>query len=116
MANRSTRPKYYLTIKDKNNAKAKTLAGALFESEYGFNLKLHPGIVIRWDDEVFLNISPPRMDYRSRHGEELQEETSNPDGVQYGDEPAMDIEEDEPEPDLSELAEPEEVPDAPRSV
>lgn len=113
MARNSTRPTYYLTIKDKNNAKARTLAGALFESDYGFNLKLHPGIVIRWDDEVFLNISKPNTEYRSRHNEEPQE-APNPDGVQYGDELATDVEEDEP--DLSDLVESEEAPDAPRSV
>ena len=110
----STRPKYYLTIKDKNNTKARTLAGALFESQYGYSLKLHPGIVIRWDDEVFLNISPPRADYRSRHSEdrEYEEVNLNVNGVQEGDEPLLD-EEEEPEPDLTELVEAE---DAPSSV
>jgi hypothetical protein len=81
-------PKFYLTIKDKDNNKSRTLAGALFETEYGYSLKLNPGVVLRWDDNVFFNINKPNPDYKRGRSEV---EVLNPDGVQYGDEREADI-------------------------
>lgn len=51
-------PKYILVIKSKDNAKNYTRAGAAFENQFGgLNLKLSPGVVLRWDDEVFFNLN-----------------------------------------------------------
>lgn len=53
-----TRPTHFLVITDKGNSKHRTRAGALFKSDYGFSLRLNPGVRLDWTDEVYLNFVP----------------------------------------------------------
>jgi hypothetical protein len=75
MNGRPVQPKYVLFICNKEREKDKTRAGVAFVNDFGgLNLKLHPGIVIRWNDEVYLNLNPyeSKQAYarRMRHVEE----------------------------------------------
>ncbi len=52
-------PELTLFIVDKDNKKHKTVAGAAWSNDFGgYALKLNPGIVLKWDDEVYLNLNP----------------------------------------------------------
>jgi hypothetical protein len=52
-------PPYFLRIADKSNPKSRTIAGAVFPAPFGqFNIVLNPGIVINWQDEVWITLVP----------------------------------------------------------
>jgi len=57
-------PTYTLFIASKENPKKeKTKAGVAFPNEFGgLNLKLNPGIVLRWNDDVYFNLNPFESD------------------------------------------------------
>lgn len=56
---KGNRPKYWLKITSRRDTKNRTEAGVAFENEYGqLNIKLKPGVVLRWDDEVFITLNP----------------------------------------------------------
>jgi hypothetical protein len=61
---KGNRPKYWLKITDKKNTKDRAQAGVAFENEFGqLNIKLNPGIVLHWNDEVFITLNPYSDDY-----------------------------------------------------
>lgn len=96
-------PKYTLVIKSRAREKATTTAGALFENEFGgFNLILNPGVVLKWDDDVYFNINPyltKRQWNQLRASRYAQEEE------QHMDPPGGDELEDQEEPELVDLSE-----------
>lgn len=100
----SRNPKYTLVIKSKCNDRSMTIAGVAFENDFGgLSLKLNPGVVLKWDDEVFFNLNPymTKRDwakFRSKHQSYEEEPDADPPG---GDE-HEDSEESE-DIDLSEL-------------
>lgn len=53
------RPTHRLCIKRKGkDDKTRTYAGVAWQRDNSFNIVLNPGVVIRWDDEVWLNLYP----------------------------------------------------------
>lgn len=55
---RGNKPKYYLKLTDKRNTKQRTLAGVAFENEYKqLSIVLYPGVVIKWDDELYITLN-----------------------------------------------------------
>jgi len=54
----ANKPKYSLFIVDRNNTKAKTKAGVLFENEWGMTLVLNPGITLdyKMQSDYFLTV------------------------------------------------------------
>lgn len=86
-------PKYILFVADKNNSKDKTRAGAAFVNEFGgLNLKLSPGVVLKWDDEVYFNLNP----YESKRAYARRMQTDGEDTL-HGDPPGGDELQIEPE-------------------
>lgn len=66
---KGSKPKYWLKITDKNNTKDRAQAGVAFENEFGqLNIKLNPGIVLRWNDEVFITLNLYTDEYPSPGG------------------------------------------------
>lgn len=58
MAQQGKRPKYWLKITDKANTKHRGQAGVAFENEFGqLNIVLNPGVVLHWNDEVFITLN-----------------------------------------------------------
>lgn len=56
-------PKYWLIVTSKKNTKQITMAGAVFEGNFGkLRLRLKPGISLRWDDEVYIQLTPYKKD------------------------------------------------------
>ncbi len=56
---KGNKPKYYLKLTDKRNTKQRTVAGVAFENEFKqLNIVLNPGVVIRWNDELFITLNP----------------------------------------------------------
>jgi hypothetical protein len=52
-------PPYFLRLVDKVDTKKRTIAGAVFPGPYGqFNVVLNPGIVIKWDDALYISLVP----------------------------------------------------------
>lgn len=79
-------PKYVLFIADKDNPKDKTRAGVAFANEFGgLNLKLHPGVVLKWDDAVYFNLNP----YESKRAYARRMQTDGEDTL-HGDPPGGD--------------------------
>lgn len=90
MNGRPVYPKYVLMIRSKEREKDQTRAGVAFETVYGgLNLKLHPGIVIKWDDEVYLNLNPyeSKQSYTRRMREAANDDVG---AALYGDPPGGD--------------------------
>ncbi len=53
------KPRYYLKLTDRRNTKQRTMAGVAFENEFKqLNIVLNSGVVIRWDDELFITLNP----------------------------------------------------------
>ena len=53
------RPDMRLVLVDRNHTKRRLEAGIAYKNEAGgFNLRLNPGVVIRWNDEVYLTLWP----------------------------------------------------------
>lgn len=78
---RSTMPAFYLYVVDKDNTKAKTRAGAVFQDQFGgYHIRLHPGVSISWNDEVYLNLVPyeDKDAYRRRMQARDKEEQKTP--------------------------------------
>lgn len=71
-------PTYTLFIASKANPKKeKTKAGVAFPNEFGgLNLKLNPGVVLRWDDAVYFNLNPYDRAY-SYTGREKSEQADD---------------------------------------
>lgn len=58
------KPKYWLKITSKKNTQNRGQAGVAFENEFGqLNIKLNPGVVLHWNDEVFITLNPYSDDY-----------------------------------------------------
>lgn len=67
----ANRPKHSLYIVDRNNTKAKTKAGVLFENEWGMTLVLNPGITLdyKMQADYFLTVKEDKP-YRPSTGSE----------------------------------------------
>lgn len=55
------KPDYIVTVKGRD-AKFSTRVGAAWQNEYGYSIKLDPGISISSADGVYINLSTPRED------------------------------------------------------
>lgn len=52
-------PKYKIMLVAVGNTKSRTMAGVAFETEWGgLNLRLGPGICLKSDDPVYINLIP----------------------------------------------------------
>lgn len=53
------RPVYWLKVTDKTNTKHRTNAGAAWVNEYNqLRIVLNPGVVLNWNDNLFLTLEP----------------------------------------------------------
>jgi hypothetical protein len=99
-------PAYTLFIASRCNAKDKTKAGVAFPNEFGgLNLRLNPGVVVRWNDDVFFNLNPyesPAATAR-RYGRKPVGADDNLDEELFGDPPGGDELGDKEDADLEEL-------------
>ena len=95
-------PAFTLVLVNKDNKKDKTIAGAAWHNNYGgLSLKLNPGIVIKWNDEFFLNLNPrmTKEEYRKyRQDQEEESPSVGEDDFDFIDN--MSEEEEEYEPDF----------------
>jgi hypothetical protein len=55
------KPDYIVTVKGRD-AKFSTRVGAAWQNEYGYSIKLDPGISISSAEGVYINLSTPRED------------------------------------------------------
>ncbi len=101
-------PSYTLFIANKLDTKDKTKAGVAFPNEFGgLNIKLNPGVVLHWNDEVYFNLNPYETDAARarRYGKKVPRVDDNIDDELVGDPPGgdeLDEEDDESLPELEE--------------
>jgi hypothetical protein len=105
---RSRFPSYTLFIASKFDPKDKTKAGVAFPNEFGgLNLKLSPGVVLKWNDEVYFNLNPYETEIARarRYGKKVPRFEDSLDDELVGDPPGGDELDEEDDDDLSELEE-----------
>jgi hypothetical protein len=79
-------PDFKLVVTSKKNTKRKTEAGVVYLNEAGgYSLRLKPGIVLHWDDEVYLTLWPNDTPARDIERHAIQLERSADKAANDGD-------------------------------
>jgi hypothetical protein len=59
MAQKNRHPVYWLKLTDKNNTKHRTNAGAAWISDFNqLRIVLNPGVVLNWNDDMWITLEP----------------------------------------------------------
>lgn len=90
---RSRFPSYTLFVASRLDPKDKTKAGVAFPNEFGgLNLKLSPGVVLHWNDDVYFNLNPYESDAERarRYGKKVPRADDSLEEELVGDPPGGD--------------------------
>lgn len=69
------KPDLKLTVTDRKHPKRRIEAGYAYKNAAGgYALRLHPGITLRWNDEVYLTIWPTDLPKRDIERAKVQDE------------------------------------------